>query len=158
MVVLHKSSELSYPGTRGKWYAADVFYLLMVIFMILSAVFSTKPGLYGDGYLLNSESPADFLGYFCLFYAGTRIRTREYRKKLIVVLLIVEIAHGVLAFFQTFDIQITYCLLTRHSGAAYGLTPNSNFYGGLSVFILALVSGVYLFSEAGQDLSGRVLW
>ena len=49
MVVLHKSSELSYPGTRGKWYAADVFYLLMVIFMILSAVFSTKPGLYGDG-------------------------------------------------------------------------------------------------------------
>ena len=147
MVVLHKSSELSYPGTRGKWYAADVFYLLMVIFMILSAVFSTKPGLYGDGYLLNSESPADFLGYFCLFYAGTRIRTREYRKKLIVVLLIVEIAHGVLAFFQTFDIQITYCLLTRHSGAAYGLTPNSNFYGGLSVFILALVSGVYLFSE-----------
>ncbi len=147
LVVLHKSSELASPGTRGKWYAADIFYLLMVIFMTLSAVFSTKPGLYADGYLLNSESPADFLGYFCLFYAGTRIRSTEYRKKLIVVLLIVEMAHGVLAFFQTFDIQITYCLLTRHSGAAYGLTPNSNFYGGLAVFMLACVSGLYLFAE-----------
>lgn len=147
MVVLHKSFELASPGTRGKWYAADVFYLLMVIFMILSAVFSMNPGLYAGGYLLNSESPADFLGYFFLFYAGTRIRSTEYRKKLLVIFLIVEAAHGVLAFFQTFDIQITYCLLTRHSGAAYGLTPNSNFYGGLSVFMLALVSGLYLFSE-----------
>lgn len=147
VAVFYKCSEFTAPETRSKWYASDIFYLLMIFFMIMSAVFSTNPGQYGDGYLLNSETPMDFLGYFFLFYAGSRIRSYEYRKKLIVFFLIIEATHGILAFFQTFDIQITYCLLTRHSGAAYGLTPNSNFYGGLSIFMLACASGVFLFSE-----------
>lgn len=147
VAVFYKCSEITAPETRGKWYASDIFYLLMIFFMVVSAVFSTNPGLYGDGFLLNSENPMDFLGYFFLFYAGSRIRSSEYRKKLIVFFLIIEAAHGILAFFQTFDIQITKCLLTRHSGAAYGLTPNSNYYGGLSVFMLACAAGVFLFPE-----------
>ena len=145
--VFYKYCELTAPETRGKWYPEDIFYLLMVFFMVISAVFSVNPGLYAGGYFLNSENPADFLGYFSLFYAGTKIKSPEYRKKLIVVLLIVEAAHGVFAFLQTFDIHLAYSLLTWHSGAAYGLTPNSNYYGGLAVFMLACVSGTFLFSE-----------
>ena len=145
--VFYKCCELTAPETRGKWYPEDIFYLLMVFFMLISAVFSMNPGLYAGGYLLNSENPADFLGYFCLFFAGTRIRSPEYRKKLVVVLLIVEAAHGIFAFLQTFNIHLAYSLLTWHSGAAYGLTPNSNYYGGLAVFMLACVSGAFLFSE-----------
>ena len=146
-VVLYKFSELEAPETRGKWYAADVFYLLMILFMVISAVFSTNPGRYSYDFHLISETPEYYLGYFSLFYAGSRIRSSEYRKKLIVVLLIVEATHGVFAFFQTFNIHLAYSLLTWHSGAAYGLTPNSNYYGGLAVFMLACVSGAFLFSE-----------
>ena len=159
VAVFYKCNEFTAPETRGKWYSSDIFYLLMIFFMIMSAAFSTNPGLYGDGYLLNSETPMDFLGYFFLFYAGSRISSSEYRKKLIVFFLIIEAAHGIFAFFQTFDIQITYCLLNRHSGAAYGLTPNSNFYGGLSIFMLACASGVFLFSELlGAKRSLRILF
>ena len=145
--VLYKFGELTDEKNRGKWYAPDVFYLLMILFMVISAVFSVNPGMYARDYLLNSENPLDFLGYFSLFYAGSRIKSPQYRKKLIVVILIVEVMHGIAAFFQTFNIQIAYSLLTWHSGSAYGLTPNSNYYGGLSVFMLACVSGVYLFPE-----------
>ena len=145
--VIYKSCELTEAQTRGKWFAPDVFYLLMILFMVISAVFSTNPGVYARDYLLNSENPLDFLGYFSLFYAGSRIKSPEYRKKLIVVFLIVEVMHGIAAFFQTFNIQIAYSLLTWHSGSAYGLTPNSNYYGGLAVFMLACASGVFLFSE-----------
>ena len=135
VAVFYKCNEFTAPETRGKWYSSDIFYLL------------------------NSETPMDFLGYFFLFYAGSRISSSEYRKKLIVFFLIIEAAHGIFAFFQTFDIQITYCLLNRHSGAAYGLTPNSNFYGGLSIFMLACASGVFLFSELlGAKRSLRILF
>lgn len=147
VAVFYKCCELTSSEIRGKWYAAEIFYLLMIVFMVISALFSTKPGVYCDGYLLNSENPMDFLGYFFLFYAGSKIKNVEYRKKLIVVLLIVEAAHGILAFFQTFNIQIAYSLLTWHSKSAYGLTPNSNYYGGLAVFMLACASGLFLFSE-----------
>ena len=146
-VLFYKALELSENETRGKWYPSDVFYLLMVFFMVLSAVFSTNPGLYSFGYFFNCEMPLFFLGYFALFFAGSRIRSNEYRKKLVVVLLMVEAVHGVFAFFQTFNIQITFSLLMWHSRAAYGLTPNSNYYGGLSVFMLACASGVFLFSD-----------
>ena len=142
-----KTCELTAPEIRGKWYPSDVYYLLLVFFMILSAVFSTNPGSYSSGYLLNYETPLSFLGYFALFFSGSRIRSNEYRKKLVIVLLLVEAVHGVFAFLQTFNIQIAFSLLMWHSGAAYGLTPNSNYYGGLSVFMLACASGAFLFSD-----------
>ena len=67
--------------------------------------------------------------------------------------------HGIAAFFQTFNIQIAYSLLTWHSGSAYGLTPNSNYYGGLAVFMLACASGAFLFSELfGEKNLLRVLF
>ncbi|MBR1906156.1 MAG: O-antigen ligase family protein [Clostridiales bacterium] len=154
-VLLYKTVELTSPETRGRWYLSDFLYLLLVFFMVISAVFSTNPGMYSYGYFFNSENPADFLGYFCMFYAGANIRSSEYRKKLIFVLLMVEIIHGVFAFFQTFNIQIAFSLLAWRIGAAYGLTPNINYYGGLAVFMLACISGVYLFSE--QFIRNKIL-
>lgn len=151
VAVVFKSLELSAPETRGKWYASDVFYLLMVFFMTLSALFTTNRELNPFWILHSNERPVDFLGFFFMFFAGSRIRSYEYRKKLLAVLFIVEAFHGIFAFFQTFNIQIAFSLLTWHSGAAYGLTANSNYYGGLSVFMLACASGAFLFSERFTD-------
>ena len=151
VAVSYKSVELRDHETGGKWYHADLFYLLFVFFMVISAVFSTNPGQYAFGYIFVSENPAHFLGYFFMFFAGARIKSSEYRKRLLTVFLIVEAVHGVFAFFQTFDIVLTFSLLMRHSGAAYGLLLNSNHYGGFSVFMLACVSGAFLFSEIFSD-------
>ena len=143
LVVLCKAGELK----NAKWYASDVFYLLLVFFMAISAVFSKNPGVYSDGIVLISENPLHFLAYYALFFSGTRIKSSEYRRKLLILLLVIAAVQGVVAFFQTFNIEIAQCLLIRHDRAAYGLTQNSNYYGGLSVFLLACISGVYLFSE-----------
>ncbi len=146
-VVIYKCLELTDKTNRDKWYPVDVFYPLLILFMVLSAVFSVNPGMYCKGDIFMAETPMSFLAYFSLFFAGSRIRSHFYRKRLIVILLMIAVLQSVIAFFHTFDIEIAYSLPVRHSGAAYGLTQNSNFYGGLSVFLLACVSGVFLFSE-----------
>ena len=38
VAVIYKSLELSSPETRGRWYIEDLFYLVLIFFMILSAV------------------------------------------------------------------------------------------------------------------------
>ena len=146
-VLLFKSVELTDKRKAGNWYWADVFYLIFVFFMIISAVFSKNPGVYSDGDVFVGENPLHFLAYFALFFSGSRIKSAEYRKKLVMVLLAISLIQGVVAFFQTFNIEIAYCLLVRHDRAAYGLTQNSNYYGGLSVFLLAGITGTYLFCE-----------
>lgn len=147
VVIIIKTIELTSSDGQGGWYLEDFFYLMLVFFMVISAVFSVNPGVYSIGRPFVCETPSHFLGYFFMFFAGTRIKSPEYRRRLLAVLLLVEAIHGVVAFLQTFDIEIAYCLLTRHPGAAYGLTMNSNFYGSLSVFMLAGVSGAFLFAD-----------
>ena len=146
-VLLFKSVELTDRKTPKKWYAADLFYLVFVFFMILSAVFSKNPGVYSDGDPFVGENPAHFLAYFALFFSGSRIKSSDSRRKLVTAFLAISAIQGVIAFFQTFNIEIAYCLLIRHDRAAYGLTQNSNYYGGLSVFLLACVTGAFLFCE-----------
>ncbi len=140
MVVLLKISE-------RKWYFADICYLVLVVFMTLSAVFSVNPGLYSNGDVIVGETPYHFLAYYSLFIFGSRIVSDGYRKKLVMIFILIAAVHSVIAFFQTFNIEIAYCILLRHDRAAYGLTQNSNYYGGISVFFTALTSGCYLFVE-----------
>jgi len=146
-VLLFKSVELTDKKTAKNWYAADVFYLIFVFFMILSAVFSKNPGVYSDGDPFVGEKPVHFLAYFALFFSGSRIKSSDSRKKLVTAFLAISAIQGAVAFFQTFNIEIAYCLLIRHDRAAYGLTQNSNYYGGLSVFLLACITGAFLFCE-----------
>ena len=146
-VLLFKSVELTDKKATKNWYAADVFYLVFVFFMILSAVFSKNPGVYSNGDVFVGENPLHFLAYFALFFSGSRIKLPEYRVKLVKSFLVITALQGIIAFFQTFNIEIAYCLLIRHDRAAYGLTQNSNYFGGLSVFLLACITGAFLFSE-----------
>ena len=147
VLVICRGAELTDKSEGKKWFVSDVFYLILLFFMVVSAVFSTAPGVYNNGYVICSEMPVHFLAYFFLFFSGSRIKSSGYRIKLVFILLLIAALQSVVAFFQTFDIEIAYCPLNRHSGAAYGLTQGSNIYGGLSVFLLAASSGAYLFFE-----------
>ena len=140
----------SYIQTK-KLRVADIFYLTLVFFMVISAVFSLNPGVYSAGYVFYCENPFHFLAYFWLFFAGTIIDNRKYRKNLLFVFLAVAVFEGIFAFLQTFDIELSYSLYYHVARTAYGLTQNSNFYGGMCVLLLAGVSGMYVFADNVVD-------
>ncbi|MCR4556341.1 MAG: O-antigen ligase family protein [Saccharofermentans sp.] len=126
---------------------ADVFYFMLVFFMVISAMFSLNPGEYSYGSVFYCENPLHFLAYYWLYFAGTLIENTKYRKNIIFSFFAVAILEGIFAFLQTFNIELSYSLYYHAEGAAYGLTQNSNFYGGLSVLFVACISGMYIFSD-----------
>lgn len=132
---------------RRKLRIADIFYLTLVFFMVVSAVFSLNPGEYSAGYLFYCENPMHFLAYYWLYFAGTLIDNIKYRKNLLFVYIGVALFESIFAFLQTFDIELSYSLYYHTPNTAYGLTQNSNFYGGMCILFIACISGVYIFSD-----------
>ena len=138
------------PGKR-KLRAADVFYFTLILFMIISAVFSRSPGVYSYGDPFYCENPLHFLAYYWLYFAGTLIDNPKYRKNLLYLFMGVAVLEGIFAFLQTFNIELAYSLYYYTPHTAYGLTQNSNYYGGLCVVFIACFSGMYIFSDSVAD-------
>ena len=132
---------------RRKFRIADVFYFTLLFFMILSAVFSKNPGEYSRGYAFYCENPLHFLAYYWLYFAGTLIDDKKYRRNILFVYLGVALFQGIFAFLQTFNIELAYCPSYHAERAAYGLTQNSNFFAGLCLVFAACASGVYIFAD-----------
>ena len=137
--------SLSVPQKR-RIRVADIFYLTLVLFMVISAVFSRSPGVYSGGDANRCENPLHFLAYYWLFFAGSLIDDHKRRKNILFAFIAVAVLEGVFAFLQTFNIELSYSYLYRADRSAYGLTQNSNYYGALSVLFIACISGVYIFS------------
>ncbi len=132
---------------KRKLRIADIFYLTLVFFMVISAVFSLNPGEFSAGSLFYCENPMHFLTYYWLYFAGTLIDNAKYRKNLLFVFIAVALFESIFAFLQTFDIELSYSLYYHTSYTAYGLTQNSNFYGGMCILFIACISGVYIFAD-----------
>lgn len=135
---------------KFKLYVADIFFVTLFIFMLLSMAFSVNPGVFAGGSKYYCERPEIFLCYYCLYYAGTMIEDPKLRKKLLYTYFVVALIQGVVAFLQTFRIEIHYCLFLYNRAstkAAYGLLQNTNFYGALSLVFVAAVSGLFIFSS-----------
>ena len=119
--------------------------------MILSAVCSRNPGVYSEGDYFYCENPLHFLAYYWLYFAGTLIDDPKYRKNLLYLFAGVAVLEGIFAFLQTFNIELSYSLYYYTEHTAYGLTQNSNYYGGLCVVLIAGISGMYFFSDYVTD-------
>ena len=132
-----------------KFYVADVFYATLIIFMLLSMIFSVNFGVFAGGSHYNCEWPTHFLCYFGLFYAGSLIKDSTLRKRLLYAYIVVALIEAVVAFFQTFDWEITYCLFRtdRIAKTTYGTVQNTNFYGTLACILTAAASGLFIFSS-----------
>ena len=135
------------PGKR-KLRIADIFYFMLLFFMILSAVFSRNPGMYAGGDPFYCEEPAHFLAYYWIYFAGTLIDDSKYRKNILYLFMGVAVLEGIFALFQTFNIELAYSLYYYTKNTAYGLTQNSNYYGGLCVVFIAGISGMYFFFDS----------
>ena len=125
----------------------DIFYFTLILFMVISGVFSLNPGVFSGDSPFYCENPLHFLAYYWLFFAGTIIDNDNYRKNILFCFTGVAIFESIFGFLHTFDIELSYSLYYHAERTAYGLTQNSNFYGGLMVFLIAGASGLYIFSD-----------
>lgn len=135
---------------KFKLYVADIFFCTLFIFMILSMAFSVNRGVFAGGSKVYCERPEIFLCYYCLYFAGTMIEDPKLRMKLIATYFIVGYIQGMVAYFQTYKIEIHYCLFLYNRASttsAYGLLQNTNFYGALSLVMVATISGLFIFSS-----------
>ncbi len=135
---------------KFKLYVADIFFVTLFIFMLLSMIFSVNPGVFSGGSKYYHERPEIFVCYYCLYYAGSMIEDVKLRKKMLFTYFTVAVIQGIVAFLQTFKIEIHYCFFLHNRAstkAAYGLLQNTNFYGALSLVFVAAVSGLFIFSS-----------
>jgi len=130
---------------------AEYFYIAMIVFTILSMVFSQNDSWARQHEYYTREGPEHFLAYYWLFYAGTRIRSDKYRVSILKSFLVVCIINAVVATLQSFgvgrDIIINSPPIYEGMNFAFGLTINPNNYGGLSVLLTACASGAFIFRE-----------
>lgn len=139
-------------AVTGKFrlFAADIFFFLLMAFMLISMFCSVNFGVFAGGMRYYQEHPFHFLCYYGLFYAGSMIEDQKLRMKMLYAFLIVTVIEGIVAFLQTKGIQIAYCLYLKElpsENAAYGTLQNTNFYGSLTCILTAASSGFFIFSS-----------
>ena len=159
VIILNFASRI--VNGKFKLYVADVFFFTLFIFMILSMAFSVNPGVFAGGSKHYCERPEIFLCYYSLYFAGSMIEDPKLRKKMLCTYFIVALIQGVVAFLQTFKIEIYYCLFLNNRASttsAYGLLQNTNFYGALSLVFVASVSGLFIFSSVLFKKSKIIKW
>ena len=135
---------------KFKLYVPDVFYFTLIFFMLVSMFCSVNFGVFSGGSAFYCEWPAHFLCYYWLFFAGSMIADSKLRKKLLAAYVIVAVMQGIVAFLQTYRIEICYCLFMSNrvsNTTPYGLLQNTNFYGTLSCLLTAVTSGLFVFSS-----------
>lgn len=133
-----------------KYYLSDALYFLLFAFAVLSAVFTqnkdaTWHGFDYDEWLFN------FVAYFSLMLAGTMICDKQLRKNILKAFVFVTCLQSVVAALQTAGIYSVECYyateMIMEGKMSYGLTQNSNWYGGLSVLLFACTSGIFLYTK-----------
>ncbi|WP_295067136.1 hypothetical protein [Ruminococcus sp.] len=92
------------------------------------------------------------MGYFSLMLAGTMIQSKQLRKSILSVFVIVTIIQSTVAALQTGEIYIIEAYLdtthTMENKISYGLIQHFNWYAGLSVILFACTSGVFLYTNS----------
>ena len=133
-----------------KYYLSDLLYFFLFIFAIISAVLTQNKFATWHGFDYD-EWPFNFVGYFSLMLAGTMICDKQMRKNILKAFVFVACIQSVIAALQTVGIYILECYYTTQIIMdfkwCYGLTQNSNWYGGLSVLIFTCTAGIYLFTN-----------
>ena len=133
-----------------KYYASDLIFLLLLVFMALSAAFTLdrEATFFGFNY---DEWTTDFVGYFSFMMAGSMITDKKLKKEILRAFILVILIQVTVAFLQTFGLNIDMCFYDteeiREKKMCYGLLQHSNWYGGLSVLMFACTSGIFLFTE-----------
>ena len=122
---------------------ADIFYITLIVFSAISLVFSTDIQNSIDGWHYD-ELPAHFLAYYSLMYSAAQISSHLYRKIILMVYIGLALFEGIIGLLQTFEIKIEEVFFGSTTVQVYGLTQNTNFFGGLSVLFVAVTASSFV--------------
>ena len=131
---------------KDNLYFTDYLFLLLILFASLSLAFSKDIGesLYGFVY---EEFIVHFFAYFSLMLAATMINDEVRRKRILKFFVGVIVSHSLVAVFQTMDICLSPSFWYSGGDSVWGLTQNSNWYGGISTLFCACSAGLFLFAD-----------
>ncbi len=122
------------------------FFISLTFFSAISLIFSSAPEGMEEG-LHYCELPTHFLAYYCLLYASFQITDKKRRKNVISIFAILAFLEGIIGIFQSFGIKIQEVYFGSTTIQVYGLTQNTNFFGGLSVLFFGVSIALFIFSE-----------
>lgn len=133
-----------------KFYLSDIFFFLLIAFAAISYATAKECELprKAENWYNYSEWFFHFMAYFSLMYSGTRISDEKNRKLVLKAFFFAAFLHTSVALLQAFGDPINgEPYFGGKPDWCYGLTQNSNWYGGLSSLFCAGLSGVFLFSR-----------
>ncbi len=132
---------------------ADIFYITLIVFSAISLVFSTDIQNSIDGWHYD-ELPAHFLAYYSLMYSAAQITGFKRRKIILKVFLALALFEGIIGLLQSFEIKIEEVYFGSTTVQVYGLTQNTNFFGGLSVLFVGVTTASFVLI---RDIKAKIV-
>ncbi len=134
---------------QKKIYPTDFFCYTLLIFAVLSLVFSQNMLISTTGYDYD-EWIIHYVSYLALMLAASRLEAKN-RKRAAAIFMAVALFNGITGVLQSFGIFLTDCNRIpewhRINRCVFAFTQNCNYYAGLSILFTSLFFGAFLFSE-----------
>ncbi len=131
---------------RGfKW--QEFFFLSLIFFSALSLIFSSAEEGMEEG-LHYCELPTHFMAYYSLMYASFQIEDKKRKKIVLYSFAGLAFVEGIIGILQSFEIKIQEVFFGPTTIEVYGLTQNTNFFGGLSVLFVAVTCALFVFANS----------
>ena len=127
-----------------KW--QDIFFISLFGFSFIALIFSKdiENSITGLDY---DELPTHFLAYYSLMYSAFQLEKTKHRRSVIYIFAGLSFFEGIIGIFQSFEIKIQDVMFDISDHQVYGLTQNTNFFGGLSVIFVGITLALLVFSK-----------
>lgn len=128
----------------------DIFLLLIIIFSIISVIFSINKNVSIFGFKGRYEGLLTILYYFSIYLISTNIE-KKYKKIIIYFLLFIGIINTIYAVFQILEIKGIMIRYNNKKPWATGFVNNPNFYGILTLLCISYSIGLFIDEERIQS-------
>lgn len=128
----------------------DIFLLLIIIFSIISVIFSINKNVSIFGFKGRYEGLLTILYYFSIYLISTNIE-KKHKKLIIYFLLFIGIINTIYAVFQILEIKGIMIRYNNKKPWATGFVNNPNFYGILTLLCISYSIGLFIDEERIQS-------
>lgn len=145
MFIIKKIKKEKYNFNKS-----DMFLLLIIIFSIISVIFSINKNVAIFGFKGRYEGLLTILYYFSIYFISTNIE-KKYKKIIIYFLLFIGITNTIYAVFQILEIKGIMIRYNNKKPWATGFVNNPNFFGTLTLLCLTYSIGLFIDEERIQS-------
>ena len=124
----------------------DIFLLLIIIFSIISVIFSVNKKVSIFGFKLRYEGILTILYYFSIYLISININ-KKYKRKIIYFIILIGLINTIYAILQILEINGIVIIYNHEKPWATGFVNNPNFYGVLALLCLSYSLGLFIDEE-----------